>query len=472
MRTLRTQLLLSHVLPVLILLPVLGLLLGYIIETQVVLSSLADELAREAATLAQVAEQQQTVFLNQQQGETFVREASDEFEHHVALFSADGEEWAVIVEQNVPANQPPTEIELDSLEAGTLQEREVFHLDPAQARAEALAPVFDAQKQLLGIVRVTEHIDRIYNRLTQMRLLILGATLGAVLLAAGIGVFLADRTAKRLELITGAIRQVAQGQAPVVAETAMPTEFGAAFDAVSDLQARLHESETTRKRMLANLVHELGRPLGALQAAIHALQQGADNDPALRQELLGGMDAQVERLKPLLDNLASLHGTTTGAMTLVQTPTNLNEWLPRVIVTWREAAEQKHLKWEQEIPSHLPMVSMDGNKMAQVLGNLLANAIKYTPEAGGMVTLRAHAQEREVEISVQDTGIGISAEDQGHIFDPFYRGHNARFPQGMGLGLSIAREIVEAHGGKIEVKSELGKGSMFKITIPTASQLN
>jgi signal transduction histidine kinase len=467
MKSLRVQLLLSHVLPVLILLPVLGLLLAYIIETQVVLSSLADELAREAATLAQAAERQEFIFLNQEQGETFVRVASEEFEHHVALFRADGQEWAIVVQQTAPVSEAPTSEELDALEDGTLRERAEFNLDPSQARVEALAPVFNAQQQLLGIVRVTDHIDRVYERLTQMRLLILGATLAAVLLAAGIGAFLANRTANRLNQVTGAIRQVAQGQTPVVAEAAMPTEFGTAFEAVNDLQSRLRESEATRKRLLANLVHELGRPLGALQAAIHALQQGADNDPALRRDLLQGMDAQVERLKPLLDNLASLHGTSTGAMTLQRAPTNLNEWLPKVIVTWREAAEQKKLNWNQEIPAFLPTINMDANKMAQVLGNLLSNAIKYTPEGSGTITVRAAARNDTLEISVQDTGIGISAEDQQHIFDPFYRGHNARFPQGMGLGLSIAREIVDAHGGRIEVESELGKGSVFRVFLST-----
>ncbi len=467
MKSLRVQLVLSHVLPVLILLPVLGLLLSYVIETQVVLESLASELAREADKLSEIAEAQQEVLTDPQEGEVFVANASAQFEHHIALFRADGQTWAISSVQNAPAHLPPTEVELDSLELGISQKRATFSLDPSQARVEALAPVFDAQQQLIGIVRVTDHIDRVNERLTQMRLLILGATLGAVLVAAGIGAFLANRTANRLEQITGAIRQVAQGQTPMVAETAMPGEFGSAVEAVNDLQQRLRESEATRRRLLANLVHELGRPLGALQAAIHALQQGADNDPVLRRDLLQGMDAQVERLKPLLDNLASLHGATTGAMTLQRKPTALSEWLPGVVVTWREVAEQKKLGWAQDISPLLPVVNMDADKMAQVLGNLLSNAIKYTPEGAGTITLSAVAHPHDVEISVQDTGIGISEQDKAHIFDPFFRGTNARFPQGMGLGLAIAREIVDAHGGKIEVDSEVGKGSTFRFYLPT-----
>jgi signal transduction histidine kinase len=268
-----------------------------------------------------------------------------------------------------------------------------------------------------------------------------------------------------------AITGVAYGTPVTLKPDAMPREFGAALAAVTDLQTRLQESETTRKRLLANLVHELGRPLGALQAAIHALRQGADQDPALRDELLQGMDLQVERLKPLLDNLASLHGGLSGALELQQAPVNLNEWLPKTIVTWREAAEQKGLVWLQEIPSSLPVVNLDANRMAQALGNLLSNAIKYTPE-GGTITVSAGEHARHVWIAVQDTGMGISPEDQQHIFDPLYRGNPAaesatnRFPQGRGLGLSIARDVVTAHGGSIRVESMLREGSRFTIILP------
>jgi signal transduction histidine kinase len=472
MKSLRGQLILSHIVPLLILLPLLGLLLLYIVETQIVLSSLTDELAREAAVLAEIAGQQTVVFENQNQGQVFAQAAGAQFEHNVALLQEDGTEWAVIVEGNVLASVQPTASELDALADGQGQTRAAFNPNPSLVTVQALAPVLDPQRRLVGIVRVTEYIDRVYARLTQMRVLILGATLAALLVAVGIGAFLANRTARQLDSVTSAITGVAYGSPITLKSDAMPREFGAPLDAVSDLQKRLQESEMTRKRLLANLVHELGRPLGALQAAIHALRQGADQDPTLRDELLQGMDAQVERLKPLLDNLASLHGGLSGALELQRTPVNLNEWLPKTIVTWREAAEQKGLLWQQEIPPDLPTVSIDANRMAQALGNLLSNAIKYTPE-GGTITVSAGQQDKKLLIAVQDTGIGISPKDRAHIFDPLYRGSPARtdapnrFPQGMGLGLAIARDVVTAHRGQIEVESTVGEGSKFRIVLPT-----
>lgn len=474
MKSLRAQLILSHVLPLLILLPLLGLLLWYIVETQVVLANFTDELTREAASLAQIASAEQRIFTDQGQGLFFVRAASAHYNRNVALVEADGDEFAALADPNTLPSQEPNTEELTALNEGKIETRADFNVNAALVNVQALAPVLDAQQRLVGIVRVTEHVDRVYARLTQMRVLILGVTLAALVVAVGIGTLLATRTARRLDSVTNAITQVAHGGTMAIAAGDMPTEFQAAFAAVNDLQSRLQESEDTRKRLLANLVHELGRPLGALQAAIHALQRGADSDPVLRQELLEGMDAQVERLKPLLDNLASLHGGLSGAIVLQKTPVDLNEWLPKIIVTWREAAEQKGLKWEQDITSNLPVVNMDPNRMAQALGNLLSNAVKYTPE-GGTVSVGAAADAQNVRLVVRDTGMGISPDEQARIFDPLYRGNPAqtvatnRFPQGMGLGLSIARDVAVAHGGSITVESAVGQGSTFTIRLPQAS---
>ncbi len=471
MKSLRAQLVLSHLLPLLILIPLLGILLTFIVETQVVLADLAQDLAREAAVLAEIAGQQPGVFQDSAQAEFFARAAGAQYERNVSLYQPNGAAVAVIVESNARAAIPPTKTELAGLLNAETQTRASDNLDPAQVTAEALVPVFSARRQLVGIVRVSEHLDRLSARLTKLRLTILGSTCIALLAAVGVGAFLAERTARRLRAATDSITDIARGERTPTHTAAMPREFRVLFDAVNDLQNRLRESEAARKRLLANLVHELGRPLAALQAAIHALLQGADADSALRQELLQGMDAQVERLKPLLDNLASLHGELGGTLELKRAPVALSAWLSDTALTWHKAAEQKGLTWRAEIPENLPTLNIDADRMAQVLGNLLANAIKYTP-GGGTISLRAGTRANEVWFQVQDTGIGIAPQDQARIFDPLYRGSIApagsanRFPQGMGLGLSIARDIAHAHGGRIEVESALDQGSCFTVYLP------
>lgn len=474
MNSIRTELVLSHVVPLIVLIPFLGLLLVYIVETQVLLGNLADDLAGEAVVLAEIARQGGDAFRDKGSAEFFARAAGAQYEHNVTLFASDGTPWMNVIPANDSNPPNPTPQEVKAMESGKVQKRIVFSIFPANDDAEALAPVMDSQQRFLGIIRVTDHLDRLGTRLTQMRLLILGATAAALIAAIFVSLLLAARTTRRLETITNAITNVAEGRAPPNVTAAMPTEFRAPLDAVNRLQSRLQVANESRKRLLANLVHELGRPLAALQAAIHALQQGADGNTALRQELLQGMDSQVERLKPLVENLAGLHGELSGATVLQRAQIDLNEWLPQVAITWRQAAEQKGLNWREEHDPNLPMVNMDADRMAQVVGNLLSNAIKYTPE-GGAISLTAGHRTKEVWIAVQDTGSGIAPEDLKKIFDPLYRGSNStlnvenRFPQGMGLGLAIARDIVQAHGGRIEVQSEVGKGSKFTVFLESAA---
>ncbi|HER34455.1 MAG TPA: HAMP domain-containing histidine kinase, partial [Halothiobacillaceae bacterium] len=231
-------------------------------------------------------------------------------------------------------------------------------------------------------------------------------------------------------------------------------------------------TDESRRRLLANLVHELGRPLGAVQSALQALLNGAEEDPALRRELLEGMDDQVYRLRPLLDSLTDLYDQVLGTLELNRRQTDLADWLSRTVVPWRHAAIDKGLDWHVDIPEGLPAVRVDPDRLAQVAGNLLSNAIKYTPEGGRVsVTARevgeAGRPSSGVEISVSDTGMGIEPDERARIFEPFFRSRRERrFPQGMGLGLSIARDLVMAHGGRLDVDSTPGVGSCFTIWLP------
>jgi signal transduction histidine kinase len=137
-----------------------------------------------------------------------------------------------------------------------------------------------------------------------------------------------------------------------------------------------------------------------------------------------------------------------------------------VLAPWREAARKKGLRWESQVPTHLPTLQADADRLARALGNLVSNAIKYTPSRG-IVSVEAGADNEAIWIRVSDTGPGITPEEQARIFTPFYRGRQAgRFPRGMGLGLTIARDLVVAHGGRLEVESTPGQGSRFTMWVP------
>ena len=245
-----------------------------------------------------------------------------------------------------------------------------------------------------------------------------------------------------------------------------PREVRSLLHAFNLLTQELHNLEKSRIRLLANLVHEIGRPLGALLSATQALEAGADQDPVFRVELLEGIKGEIQRMQSLLDDLTRLYDHTQGPVRLNLEMTHLTSWLNQVLGPWREAAHEKEITWELHYPSNLPDIYLDPDRIAQALGNIVSNAIKYTPE-NGHVSITADSDHKFVWIRVRDTGSGIPVEEISHIFEPFYRGSTShRFPQGMGLGLSIAQDLIQAHKGHITVESSPGEGSTFTLWLP------
>jgi signal transduction histidine kinase len=320
----------------------------------------------------------------------------------------------------------------------------------------------------MGALQLTQGLSQIQDRFTRLRRLIIGALAADLVLGVIIGLALALSLGRSLRRVTDGIYSVASGRQWKTLPERDPEEIRMLLRAFNTLIEQLKLLEESRRQLLANLVHELGRPLGAVQSALHALLSGADEEPELRRELLEGMDDQVQRLRPLVDSLADLHGQVLGSLELNSEPVSLSAWLPRTVIPWRQAAHDKGLHWEIVVPDDLPLVKIDADRLAQVLGNLLSNAIKYTPE--GTISVEAAAQGDQVAIAVIDSGIGIAPSERDRVFEPFYRSQrDKRFPQGMGLGLSIARDLVVAHGGRLEVESAPGKGSRFVILLPKAS---
>lgn len=171
-------------------------------------------------------------------------------------------------------------------------------------------------------------------------------------------------------------------------------------------------------------------------------------------------------MHPLLNNLTELHDRILGTLELNRRPTPLSEWLPPTLAPWREAAQAKGLTWQVDIPAFLPALDVDPDRLAQIVGNLLNNAIKYTPP-GGTISIEAGLADEALWLRVSDTGPGIAEEEQQRIFEPFYRSQrNRRFPQGMGLGLTIAQDLIMAHGGRLVVDSQPGQGSRFTVWLP------
>jgi signal transduction histidine kinase len=472
LRSLRQRSILSHILPVAISVPLMGMALIYALESRVLLDNLTMELAGQALLVARNAEQSPEMWQDRSQAETFVVEIAQAVEARTMLL--DPQERLVASSDPADAGRLGQQLQIDgwaSVLAGEPVTHRVYSQGLQTEIVDALVAIKGTDQQPVGVIRLSHRLATVYERFLRLRYLIAAIMLGGLLLGAAAGWFLALNLEQPLRQVNEAVsRLVSSKQAAPLPEKG-PQELVRLQHSVNTLVERLHSAEQARRQLLSNLVHELGRPLGALDSAIQALTGRPGQDEAIRQELLGGMHGQVGRMRRLLDDLTELHGQTVGALKLERRPTDMGTWLSQSLPSWREAARAKGLQWQANVPDYLPTLDVDPDRLGQALGNLLSNAVKYTP-TGGQVSVTSGVGQDAVWVQVGDTGPGIAAGEQERIFTPFYRSRrDGRFPQGMGLGLSIARSLVAAHGGWLEVESALGKGSRFTIRIPIAGQM-
>lgn len=229
------------------------------------------------------------------------------------------------------------------------------------------------------------------------------------------------------------------------------------------------EAEQARRDLIAAVSHDLRTPLASLRALAEALQDGVVADPEGVERYLGLMVAETERLSGLIDDLFELARIESGTLRLDRAPLPVQELLSEVLERMAAQAARKGLELVGAVDADPPPVLIDAQQMTRALLNLIQNAIQHTP-GGGRVRLGAHRSGAMVVVEVCDTGEGIATDELPHVFERFYRGDPARSREaGAGLGLAIARGIVEAHGGSIWVESMPARGTRFMFSLPIAS---
>ena len=283
-----------------------------------------------------------------------------------------------------------------------------------------------------------------------------------MLMAVSWGVRSVRRLSVPLDNLLEASGKVAEGDFSARVEERGPPEVRALTRGFNSMAERLQVNDQQRRAMLADVSHELRTPITVIQGNVEGILDGLY--PADEARLRSIME-ETQILSRLVDDLRTLALAESGSLQLRREPTDLRELIRDTVAGFEGQAKEKNLKLELLLDD-IEEMDIDPLRIREVLTNVLANALRYTPNNGEVkvgVTKSRIGEERIVTVFVQDTGTGIESADLSHIFDRFYKSSDSG---GMGLGLSIARYLVEAHGGKIWAESEVGKGTKISFTLP------
>jgi signal transduction histidine kinase len=273
----------------------------------------------------------------------------------------------------------------------------------------------------------------------------------------------AQRAAMPVGEVMSAAERVAEGDYGVRVREGGPREVRALARSFNAMTERLQRHNEQRRGLLADVTHELRTPLTVIQGNLEALIDGVY--PADRQHLSLIHD-ETRVLSHLIDDLRTLSLAEAGQLRLQREPTDIAVLVAEAAAAFRLQVNAAQVTLDATTDPDLPLAEVDPTRLREVLANLIANALRYTP-AGGHVRLHAQHQDDRFVIEVHDTGPGIAPERLAHVFDRFHKSDESR---GMGLGLAIAKSLVDAHGGTLTATSTLGVGSTFVIAIPSGRE--
>jgi signal transduction histidine kinase len=295
--------------------------------------------------------------------------------------------------------------------------------------------------------------------------------------AIGSGYFISFAFIRRIMDVVEGAEHLAQGDLSARVPVAGNDELAGLSGSFNQMAQRLQETseqkamlEQNRRDLIAWASHDLRTPLASLQLVIDALVDGVADDAETQQRYLHTAQLEVANLKELINDLFELSQLESGHIDLKLQRTSLSDLLSDTLSAMRAMAERRGVRLDGHVSPTIDPVRIDPEKIQRVLYNLLSNAIRHTP-GGGEVLLTAEVIPNGVRVTVRDSGEGIASEDLPHVFERFYRGERARTrdkdgERGAGLGLAIARGLIEAHRGTIEVDSQPGQGARFTFTLP------
>ncbi|HJR81594.1 MAG TPA: ATP-binding protein [Anaerolineales bacterium] len=328
---------------------------------------------------------------------------------------------------------------------------------PITEEGQVIGILVPIQVPFEGNPREVQFIERIN------RTLLFGALIGAVI-ALLLGIFLSESLTRPIRELTHATHAVSQGDLSQQVPVRSNDEIGELAAAFNKMSAELSRSTNSRKQMTADIAHELRTPLSLIVGHAEAVHDGVlpptrENFEIIREE--------AARLEHLVDDLRTLSLADAGELKINLQSIEPGRILQEAASLYQYQTRKRNIALELDVAPSLPTIEVEPGRMTQVLTNILDNALRHTPE-GGKIILSARERNDQVEISIQDSGAGLQAEDRDRIFERFYRADASRRREegGSGLGLAIAKSIVQAHGGQISAESGPGQGLKIMIGLP------
>jgi signal transduction histidine kinase len=290
----------------------------------------------------------------------------------------------------------------------------------------------------------------------------------AIAIALLLTFIISRRILAPVKALTHATRRLGKGDFSQRVHTSDKGEVGELAQSFNSMADNLERAELLRRNMVADVAHELRTPLSNLNGYLEAIRDGVIKPDA---DTIISLNEEASSLSRLVNDLQELSLSDAGELKLIYHQEDVSKLIRQAVVSSQPQAKAKGLTLSANLENSLPTLNIDSHRIKQVLHNLLENAVEHTGQ-GGSIKVTARQQDNQVKISVTDTGEGIPAEDVPNIFERFYRVDRSRTRDtgGSGLGLTIAKRLIEAHNGRIEVESEPGKGSTFTISLPIPDQ--
>ncbi|HVW90426.1 MAG TPA: HAMP domain-containing sensor histidine kinase [Gaiellaceae bacterium] len=314
--------------------------------------------------------------------------------------------------------------------------------------------------QTIGAIVVATKKTDVSSRVNSLLDRLALAGILGLLVAAALAWYLSHRIVRPLLQLSDAADAVALGDRDPALPERAPGELGHLTERFSEMATRLAEVEEMERNFLMSVSHELRTPLTAIRGHVAAIADGVIDDPELQRASLETVQAEAQRLERLVGDILDLAKLDTHRFTVTTEEVDMAQLLDQAYDRYREEAARRSIDFRSELQAR-PVIVSDGDRVLQVVGNLLSNAFHATPN-GGRISLELAQRNGSIHVAVEDTGPGIPSEKRERLFRPFV----SETGGGTGLGLAIAKELSTALGGRLELRSEVGKGSRVELVLP------